>query len=197
MKGKLYILDGIDGSGKSSLAKSLAKKFKGVYLSEPDKTSRLGKKIRKMILEEKIDALSELFLFLISRRQIYKNIAKFLAKGKIVFLDRSFPSTLAYQLEAQNLKKFIDEKTYLKIDRLTRFKLNPDLIFILDVDVKTALRRIKRKKTKFEKEKLLVAVRKAFLKLAKKHKWLVVDAKRPFEEVKDFIFSKIKENLEK
>jgi dTMP kinase len=157
-KYKLIIFEGIDGSGKSTQAKYFAKKLNALYFREP--------KFFKREILQKTHPLTELFLFLADRSEVYLRI-KSVLKNKNVVLDRSFPSTLAYQLIGRNLKKLIPLDDYLKIDFLARQKIEPDLVIVFDVPVDIALKRLK-KKTKFEGKKFLIKVRKVYLGLAKK-----------------------------
>jgi dTMP kinase len=173
-KYKLIIFEGIDGSGKTTQAKYFAKKLNAFYFREP-------KFFKKEILQ-KIHPLTELFLFLADRGEVYSRI-KGVLKNKNVVLDRSFPSTLAYQLIGRNLKKLISIDDYLKIDLLSRQKIEPDLVIVFDVPVDIALKRLK-KKTKFEEKKFLIKVRKAYLSLAKKFNWYVVDGSKDKNEVR-------------
>ncbi len=179
---KLIIFEGIDGSGKTTQAKYFTKKLKTFYLKEPFY-------FKKQILSN-IDPLTELFLFLADRAQTYNQIKKLL-RTKNVILDRSFPSTLAYQLEGRNLKKFFSIRDYLKIDLLARHNINPDLVFVLDLPVKVALSRLK-KKTKFEDKNFLEKVRNAYLNLARKFNWIIVDARKDEKEIRKQIFSILK-----
>ncbi len=174
---KLIIFEGIDGSGKTTQAKYFAKKLKAIYLKEPFY-------FKKQILSN-ISPLTELFLFLADRAQTYNQVKKLL-KTKHVILDRSFPSTLTYQLEGRGLKKLLSIKDYLKIDLLARNGLNPNLVFVLDLPVKVALIRLK-KKTKFENKNFLEKVRKAYLGLAKKLNWIIIDATKNKKDVRDQI----------
>lgn len=174
-KNFLLIFEGIDGTGKSSLAKYFARKTSAFYFKEPTF-------FRKKIFS-KISHLTELFLFLAGRSETYFEIKRILKK-KSVILDRSFPSTLAYQLEGRELKKVIPIKDYLKFDRLARQNIQPDLVIILDAPVEVALKRIKRK-TKFEEKAFLDRVRKSYLKLANKFNWYIVDATKPLNLVKN------------
>jgi dTMP kinase len=180
---KLIIFEGIDGSGKTTQAKYFAKKLKAVYLKEPFY-------FKNQILKNN-NPLAEIFLFLADRAKVYELIKKFL-KTKNVILDRSFPSTLAYQLKGRNLERLISLEDYLKIDLLARNKIEPHLVFILDLSPKIALSRFQ-KKSKFENEKLLTKVRKAYLDLAKEFDWFVIDAAKSKKEVKNEILLILKE----
>jgi dTMP kinase len=182
-KYKLIIFEGIDGSGKTTQAKYFAKKLNAFYFREP-------KFFKKEILQE-IHPLTELFLFLADRSEVYSRI-KGVLKNKNVVLDRSFPSTLAYQLIGRNLKKLISINDYLKIDFLARQKIEPDLVIVFDAPVDIALKRLK-KKTKFEEKKFLIKVRKAYLSLAKKFNWYVVDGSKDKNEIRKNVWLILKE----
>jgi dTMP kinase len=178
MKNKLIIFEGIDGSGKTTQARYFAKKLKAVYLKEP-------RFFKKQILS-KIEPLTELFLFLADRSEVYNQIKNIL-KTENVILDRSFPSTLSYQLEGRGLKKLISFDDYLKIDSLARQNIEPDLVIVFDISVKTAMKRLKTK-TKFEKEKFLNKVRKIYLDLVKKYQWYLVNSEKSIAEIRNDVY---------
>jgi dTMP kinase len=208
-KYRLIIFEGIDGSGKTTQAKYFTKKLNAFYFREP-------KFFKKEILKE-IHPLTELFLFLADRSEVYSRIKNFYGlngsktdqygykinkyphksvqnphKSVYIILDRSFPSTLAYQLVGRNLKKLISIDDYLEIDFLARQKIEPYLVIVFDVPVNIALKRLK-KKTKFEEKKFLMKVRKAYLNLAKKFNWYVVDGTKDKNEVKKNVWLILKE----
>jgi len=182
-KYRLIIFEGIDGSGKTTQAKYFAKKLNAFYFKEP--------KFFKREILSKIEPLTELFLFLADRSELYSNIKR-LPKSAYIILDRSFPSTLAYQLIGKKIEKFISIDNYLQIDLLSRQGINPDLIIVFDVPVNIALKRLK-KKTKFEEKKMLERVRRAYLFLVKKFNWQVVDASKSKEEIRKNVFLILKE----
>jgi len=186
MKGRLIVFDGIDGSGKTTQAKFFCKKFKTLYLKEPGGNKNLDL-IKKIILKE-ISPLAEMFLFLANRVETFLKIKKLLKLGKSIILDRSFPSTLAYQLESKNLKKIISIDEYLKIDLLARNKIKPEVVIIFDLPVKVALSRLN-SKTKFENRNFLEKTRKAYLTLSKKFNWKIIDASLPIEKVRKQILN--------
>lgn len=186
-KGKLIIIDGIDGAGKSVQAKLLFQKIKNqkrkVILTSEPRNSKLIK-----LIKHNQEPITDLFLFLADRSLHYQKIINWLNQGFIVISDRSFPSTLAYQYYATYLKKELQEKVILYLDYFSRFCLSPDIIFILDIKPEIALKRLKFKKKKseiekFEKIKFLRKVRKGFLYFAKKFNWKIIDASKNVEEV--------------
>jgi dTMP kinase len=182
MKGKLIIIEGIDGSGTTTqsflLYKNLKKKFKKVLLTKEPQ----NKKIINLIKETK-DPVADLFFFLADRFLHYKKLKKFLEKGYIIISDRSFPSTYAYQFYYGGLRKIFKEDIIKKLDKISRNNIEPDLVIILDIDPKTAIKRLKNKTKKskvkkFEKIKILKIVREGYLYYSKKFGWKIIDGEK-------------------
>ena len=183
-KGILIVFEGIDGSGKSTQAEILLERlqeedFDAVYFREPSK-GKWGRKIKKKALHP--DSLSpeeELDLFQKDRREnVEKNLKPALKKKKIVILDRYYYSTIAYQGA-----KGIDEKLIRRMNE--EFVVEPDLVFIFDIDPKKGLERIENRKKKdklFERENYLVKVRKIFRSF-KGEKFVHIDALQSKEEI--------------
>ncbi len=101
--GGLYIaFEGGDGAGKGTVIKKLQELFASfaesvVFVSEP-KSTEAGAEIYEIIKSCRMDPLAELFIFSAARRQIWLKLIKpALEVGKIVFSDRSFASSMAYQ----------------------------------------------------------------------------------------------------
>ena len=183
-KGILIVFEGIDGSGKSTQAKILLERlqeedFDAVYFREPSK-GKWGRKIKKKALHP--DSLSpeeELDLFQKDRREnVEKNLKPALKEKKIVILDRYYYSNIAYQGA-----KGIDEKLIRRMNE--EFAVEPDLVFIFDIDPKKGLERIEDRKKKdklFEREDYLVKVREIFRSF-KGEKFVHIDALKSKEEI--------------
>ncbi len=165
---ELIVFEGIDGSGKTSLsrmfhARLLADGIAAAWLREPS-DSPLGDRIRRTAREN--DAISiqdELELFLADRRwDVTNNILPALRSGTSVVMDRYYYSNACYQ-GARGL----DMEAILRANR--EFAPEPDLVFIIDVDVDRALERIGRARTEvarlFEKRDFLLKVRANYLAL--------------------------------
>ena len=104
-EGIFLTLEGDDGVGKSTQADLLAKWLEEqghvvLRVHEPGGT-RLGEKIRALLLDKDDDAmvpLAELLLFEAARAQVMSEVIEpALAAGSIVVCDRFTDSTLAYQ----------------------------------------------------------------------------------------------------
>lgn len=167
--GRLVVFEGIDGSGKTSLSRLfhaylLANGVPAVWLREPT-DSPLGDKIRRIAQDsDSISIREELEYFLQDRRwDVENNILPALRSGKTVVLDRYYYSNACYQ-GARGL----DPAAILRLNR--EFAPEPDLVFIIDVDVDRALARISSARQGvarlFEKKDFLKKVRANYLGLA-------------------------------
>ncbi|MDR2404895.1 MAG: dTMP kinase [Deltaproteobacteria bacterium] len=142
--GVFISFEGVDGSGKSTQARRLAESLgnEAVLLREPTE-SQFGQIIRKMALSERHRPLLEHRLFIQDREWDLKhNIIPALNSGKIVILDRYIVSNLAYQGALG-----ISLDAIMKDNREFPW---PDLIIVLNIDVNTALQRIKNSRKNIE-----------------------------------------------
>ena len=184
-KGILIVFEGIDGSGKSTQAEILLERlqeedFDAVYFREPSK-GKWGRKIKKKALHpDSLTPEEELDLFLKDRREnVEKNLKPALKKKRVVILDRYYYSTIAYQGA-----KGIDEKLIRRMN--DEFVVEPDLVFIFDIDPQKGLERIENRKKKdklFEREDYLVKVREIFRSF-KGEKFVHIDALKSKEEIR-------------
>ncbi|MCP4219551.1 MAG: dTMP kinase [bacterium] len=159
----LIALEGIDGAGKTSIAKQLLKylwdKEILTHLFREPSNSSYGNLIRKHASKgETIPLETELDLFLHDRHiDVEKNIKPALAENRAVIMDRYYLSNACYQgakgLDMQEI-----------IDRNRSFP-EPDVTFIIDVPVKTAMPRIHQrgKADSFETPAFLEKVRENYL----------------------------------
>jgi len=191
-KGLLIVFEGIDGSGKTTQAKTLirglrARGLAAVFFREPT-GGKWGREIRRKALRR--DSLTpdeELELFVKDRREdVAKNLGPALAARKIVVLDRYYFSTIAYQGA-----KGIDAGRIRRMNE--RFAPKPDLVFILDVEAGKGLSRIggrKRKDELFEREDYLVRVREIFNGF-RGRKFIHIDGTRDRKTTSDKVLEKV------
>jgi dTMP kinase len=161
------VIEGIDGTGKSTQVKRLAQwltsQGREVITSREPTDRPWGKKLRESAETGRLSPEDELRYFLNDRRQhVEELITPSLAAGKIVILDRYYFSTMAYQ-GARGMNPL--EIRYLN----EAFAPVPDLLLILDLDVDQALQRIGSRgdtANEFEKRGNLERCREIFLSLA-------------------------------
>src|SRR5687767_11083693 len=101
-RGLFIVIEGIDGTGKSTQAKRLGEWFlaqgREVVLSREPTDGPWGKKLRDSAATGRLSPQDELQYFLNDRREhVEEKIQPALAGGKVVILDRYYFSTMAYQ----------------------------------------------------------------------------------------------------
>ncbi len=183
-RGFLIVFEGIDGAGKSTQAEILISSlrergFDLVYFREPS-GSRWGREIKRKARDpDSITPAEELELFQKDRKEnVEKNLKPALERNKIVVLDRYYFSTIAYQGA-----KGIDEERIKRMNE--EFAVEPDLVFILDIDPREGLDRIKNRRKKdrlFERADYLAKVRQIFRGFKGK-KFIHIDARMPKEVI--------------
>jgi dTMP kinase len=132
--GRLLVIEGPEGAGKSTqiarLAKSLrAREVAHLVVREPGGTPT-GERIRTLLLDSTHDMhpATEALLFLASRAElIAQTIKPALSEGKLVIADRFFLSTYAYQVGGRGLS----EERVRAANALATQGLVPDLTVLL------------------------------------------------------------------
>lgn len=203
-KGFLFVLEGIDGSGKTTACQQLTEillsaGYDVVHLREPTNESPWGKEIRERSPQGELSPSEELDLFVKDREwHIQNRINPALRAGQIVLMDRYFFATGAYQSGVTG----IPWKEILRINREDIHAPEPDVIFILDVDAETGLKRATGRENKanlqFEKLDRLIGVRKVYLEFVEQDTGVfeVIDARESLEavvaEIYDTIIQRVK-----
>jgi dTMP kinase len=198
--------EGGEGSGKSTQTKALSRKLKSrkvpaILIHEPGSTA-LGEKLTRLLKwgrSTNISPLTELLLFNASRAQLLDEVVRpALRQGKVVICDRYTDSTLAYQGHGRG----IDKSMINEINNLATAGLKPDLTVLLDISPDTAfLRKTGQEPDRFETENrdFHRRVRKGYLELAQTdpERWLVIDASLTIDEIKQVIWQKVSQLLDK
>jgi dTMP kinase len=182
--GLFIVIEGIDGTGKSTQAKRLGEWFttqgREVVLSREPTAGPWGRKVRESGDTGRLSPEDELQYFLNDRREhVDELIAPALAAGKVVILDRYYFSTMAYQ----GARGFDPAEIRRKNEA---FAPVPDLLLVMDLDVDIALGRIGARgdiANEFEKRENLERCREIFLSLQRENFVRVVNASGTPDEV--------------
>jgi len=193
MKKNLFItFEGIEGSGKSTQSKKLQEfflqnKIDAILTREPG-GCEIAEQIRKILLAEEFNnmqALTEILLNFSARLEHVEQVIKpALKSGKVVICDRFFDSTYAYQGSACG----VDFAVIEQVQKITLKDFEPDITFLIDVDVKHAFARINSRIDNNRYEKLGLEfhqkVRSGFLKLADKNQRIKkIDGSQNIEQI--------------
>ena len=165
-KGVLIAIEGIDGSGKTTMVNRLKEHFTRLHykvstFKEPSE-GKFGQKIKKLSVEgrENTTPIAEMELFLLDRQEnSEKNVKPALGKHELVIMDRYYYSSIAYQ-GSRGLDLRVIQRENEKI------AIRPDIVIILDCAVSIGLTRIEFVRgdipNHFEKEEHLEKARKIF-----------------------------------
>ncbi|HEX8802836.1 MAG TPA: dTMP kinase [Acidimicrobiales bacterium] len=184
--GRLIVLEGVEGAGKSTQAARLAARLHAVATREPGGTA-VGAAIRALLLDPAVvdlDDRAEALLMAADRAQHVAEVVRpALAAGRHVVSDRYIGSSLAYQGYGRGLPT--DE-----VRRLSQWAtrgLWPDVVVLLDVPRHLAASRLAERPDRLEAAgdafHRRVAEGYRALAAADPDRWVVVDAGDPPDAV--------------
>lgn len=201
LQGLFISFEGIDGSGKSTQTKRLAKRLQQdgheVVLTREPGGSVGAEEIRALVLQgdpERWSAETEILLFTAARRDHLECvILPSLSAGKIVICDRFADSTRMYQgISRGNLREIVDRLHDLMIPR------DPDITLLIDMDPEIGLSRAKARSTKEERFEdfglqLQQTMREGFLTLAEEYsdRFRVIDGHGDADQIAEEIYAQI------
>ena len=134
--GLFISFEGIDGAGKSSHIASLAQAFRDqgrtVTLTREPGGTPLAEKLREMVLNDPMDALTESLLIFAARRDHLRNVIEpALARGDVVLCDRFTDATFAYQGAGRGF----DLGVLSTLERLAQTGLAPETSLMREPDL--------------------------------------------------------------
>lgn len=197
--GRLIVLEGIDGSGKTTVARRLADALREaghpVLETQEPTDSYVGTAVREALADPNHDPVSEALLFAADHAGHVARLHRALEDGAVVVSDRYSTSWLVYQ--SITLEPAFDEaadpRAWLE-GIVDPFELAPDLVLVLDLPVEVALDRVDgrhRASEKFEQGTFLKRVRGRYLELAQERGWETVDANRPVEQTVEACLARV------
>ena len=199
IKGKFITFEGVDGAGKSTHIDEVisfleSQKIAVKRTREPGGT-KLGEKLRELLLHDEMDPETETLLMFAARRQHIAEIIKpALDEGVFVVSDRFTDATYAYQYGGKQV-------AYSKIQTLEAWvhpDIKADLTLLFDLPVEISIDRLKknRRPDKFEKESeaFFNRLRNVYLDLARQHpnRYKIINANQPIETVSHDVIEAIK-----
>lgn len=200
VKGILVTLEGIDGSGKSTVSRHLAQALVKacpdrlfIFTAEPTK-SETGAILRSRLSEScaledevtKARRMEELFLFMADHADhLSHTIIPSLRAGAIIISDRYTDSTAAYQ--GVTLRGIVPDPVEWIRSLYRPWNVSPDLTLFFSIDPSRALERIVSRKIaeKFERAEFLREVDGNFRRVAsfEPKRFVIVDAGRGIDDV--------------
>jgi dTMP kinase len=193
VEGRLIVLEGGDGAGKSTHARFvrewLERRGRTVALTREPGGSPLAEAIRELVLrqwDEGVDGATELLLMFAARAaHLHALIRPALAAGTDVVCDRFVDATYAYQGAGRGLP----ERDIDVLAAVVLRKLRPDLVLLLDIAPAAGAARVRGRGVgnRFDAEarEFQARVRQAYLRRARREprRYAVIDAGRDREAV--------------
>lgn len=191
----LVSIEGIDGSGKSTIVDKLSESdfdWDGpvIFTTEPT-DSAIGTDIRSNLAADELDPWTELFLFIADHaHHLETTVRPALDAGALVITDRYIDSRCAYQ--AHSLESDLQSPLSYIYNLHSPWSIFPDHTIILDIDSKTALRRISTD-DKYETDSRLKAIRENYHQLTTfdGHRFVTLDGKRSVDAIKHTVVNTI------
>ena len=142
-KGLFITFEGIDGAGKSSHIASTGEALRQVgreviFTREPGGTE-LAETLRRILLNEEMDPLTEGLLMFAARREHLVNVIEpALARGAVVLCDRFTDSSFAYQ----GYGRGFDLQILSQLEQWVQQGIEPDLTLWFDLPAEIAAQRM-------------------------------------------------------
>ncbi len=182
MPGFLIAFEGMDQSGKATQARQLHARLEAAgyqveSLSFPDYKTSIGMEIGHALQGERNYGPDTMqLLYMANRYEFRPRIEEWLAEGRFVICDRYTASSVAYG-ESQGLDPSWVDSVQTGLPRAA-------VTLLLDLAAEHAARRKEHDRDKYERDlAMLGRVRESYLRQARQHGWVVLDATRPVGEV--------------
>lgn len=185
--GYLFVFCGLDGSGKTTQIALLEEFFRQInmpaYITKQPTDAVRSSAIFRTYMDSPDHSMYDyraLSLLCASDRVQHTNrdIVPKLSQGRVVISDRYFYSCLA-NLRARGYEK--DRWIY----EISSFIPRPDIAFFIDVDVDTAVSRVRSRETEKNRYidlELQYRLREQYLDIARENGGIIIDGSQPIED---------------
>lgn len=188
--GRLIAIEGIDQAGKRTQAHLLAGevRHRGIPVcvrSFPDYTTPVGKELNAYLAGKiQLDLHSVHLLYAANRWEIAGELIDRIGRGGVVIVNRYSPSNLAYGV-AHGLPS-------AWLSSLEEGLPKPNVVVVLDVSPRTSfIRKIRGRDLHEGNFTYLRKVRRAYLRLARRYGWKVVDGQHDAATVRRLVWSQV------
>ncbi len=197
MKGRLIVLEGIDGAGKSTHLDFVCEQIRAlkgvdVLLTREPGGTPLAEKIRELLLHEPMSVETEVLLVMAARRDhVEQRIRPALEAGQWVVCDRFIDSTRAYQGGGGEVSLgWIDE-----LNDSVCFGIAPHRVYLFDIPAALAAKRRGGRgnaSDRFEEQGVAYfeRVRDVYLnhqRMFSEDQTLVIDAQQSIEAIREIL----------
>lgn len=195
-KNKLIVFEGLDGVGKTSVAKAMVKHFNSngintIFTFQPGDSNygTLAPLFRSLCKDMRweIHELTNFFLFFADKvEQVNKIVQPYLEKGYTVISDRWWYSTFAYQFYGKRIvyKYGLEDRPEIVewINKTSVLNYEPDMVYYFPFPLN--VEREKDVNDIFENtdNAFMQRVKEAYEYLAKKHKFIKVESGNNIED---------------
>ena len=194
--GLLIVLEGGEGSGKSTQVARLVERLRDAGLEvvqtfEPGGTE-VGRSIRALLLHgaAPVASLTEALLMAADRAEHVETVVRpALARGAVVVCDRFVPSSLVYQ----GVGRGLGVDTVEAMNTVATVGITPAVVVVLDVSDAVAAERVPAARDRMERAGagFHSRVRAAYRDLAADRGWVVVDGARDPDTVEAAVWSAV------
>ncbi len=194
MTGRLFILEGIDGCGKTTQLRVITQALIDEGITFKVQSMLPEGSIRQIVFfDPSLSPMQRLLLYKVAAETARLQVLRAMEQFQVVLIDRGPDSFVAYQGWGDGLLTEVQA-----LNRLLPAFPVPDLVFFLDVSIETSQARVRQARAELDvvekrNSAFFERVRAGFLDQFQQHSLLGVriDAERSLPEVTEAILNKI------